>query len=391
MIKNDILLINEDHTIVAQYECKKRDDKEYQTEKELEDKFISDLIEQGYEYLKINNENELKINLRKQIEKLNNISFTEIDWEKFLKQISHHNLDTKGKTKIIQNDRIINLKMEDGTSKNIKIIDEKSIHNNNLQVINQYQTNDGKYKNIYDVSILVNGLPLVHVELKKRGVKLRNAFNQIERYKKDSFWSGIGLFEFVQIYVISNGTETKYFSNTIRENKKENIKKGNKTLDNNSFKFTSYWTDSKNNQIKDLNDFTKTFFSRHAILNIIIKFCVFTAQNELLVMRPYQICAAESILRKVNTTSLNNLWSKEDSGGYIWHTTGSGKTLTSFKTAQILKKNENIDKILFVVDRKDLDYQTIIEYEKYEKNSVSANDSTKELFVCSIIYVVSDD
>ncbi|MGL5591342.1 MAG: type I restriction endonuclease subunit R [Mycoplasmoidaceae bacterium] len=385
MTKNyDILLSKEEGTVVFEYDSEKRKRKTYQSEKDLEDEFINNLKRQGYEFLNINQEKELKINLRNQIEKLNNFKFNEDEWNRFFtNELVNKNFSLVDKTNRIQNDEIINFNTDDNKTINIKILDKKNPQNNILQVINQYETDSGTYKNRYDVTILVNGLPLIHVELKKRGVNLKEAFNQIERYKRESFWADSGLFEYVQLYVISNGTETKYYTNTIREDsidkKIHNKSKKNNTNDTNTFEFTSYWADSKNNPIKDLIDFTKTFFSRHTILNVLTKYCVFTVDKKLLVMRPYQIVGTERIINKVKSTYLNKIWGKENSGGYIWHTTGSGKTLTSFKTAQLLRNDKEIEKILFVVDRQDLDYQTIKEYNNYEKDCVSSNKSSREL------------
>ena len=262
-------------------------------------------------------------------------------------------------------------------TKNIKIIDKSNIHNNKLQVINQYEVNDGNYKNRYDVTILVNGLPLVHVELKRRGVALKEAFNQINRYQRDSFWAGCGLFQYVQIFVISNGTNTKYYSNTTRES---HIKEQNKPLKtertSNTFEFTSFWADATNKIIPDLVDFTRTFFAKHTLLNILTKYCVFTAEEKLLVMRPYQIAATEKILNRIEIATNYKKYGSRDAGGYIWHTTGSGKTLTSFKTARLASKLDYIDKVVFVVDRKDLDYQTMREYDRFEKGAANSNTST---------------
>ena len=384
MIKNyDILISNKDSTVVSEYQSLKRKNTNYQSEKDLEDELIKNLKEQGYEYLKVHHEDELKINLRKQIEKLNNFNFSNDEWIRFLNEkLASKNNDLLVKADIIQNNEIFDFKNDDNKTVNIKILDKKNIHNNILQVINQYETDKGTYKNRYDVTILVNGLPLVHMELKRRGVNLNEAFNQIKRYERESFWAESGFFEYVQLYVISNGTNTKYYSNTIREDsifkRMYNSKKDSEDTD--TFEFTSYWSDVLNNPIKDLVDFTKTFFARHTILNILTKFCVFTVDKKLLVMRPYQIAGTEKIIEKVKSVSLNKIWGKEGSGGYVWHTTGSGKTLTSFKVSQLLKDDPEIDKILFVVDRQDLDYQTIKEYTNYEKDCVSANKSTKELY-----------
>ena len=261
------------------------------------------------------------------------------------------------------------------------MLDKKNIHNNKLQVINQYEEKGGTHDTRYDVTVLVNGLPLVHIELKRRGVAIKEAFNQINRYQRDSFWAGCGLYEYVQIFVISNGTNTKYYSNTTRNYhiKEQGNQRNKSKKTSNSFEFTSYWADGNNKVIPDLMDFTKTFFARHTILNLLTKYCVFTSENLLLVMRPYQISACERILNKIKITSYYKKYGTIEGGGYIWHTTGSGKTLTSFKTAQLACKLECVDKVLFVVDRKDLDYQTMREYDKFEKGAANSNTSTAVL------------
>ena len=277
------------------------------------------------------------------------------------------------------------LKRDDGSTKNITIIDRKNIHNNFLQVINQYEVgkDDGaKYNNRYDVTILVNGFPLVHVELKRRGVAIREAFHQIDRYQRDSFWAGCGLFEYIQIFVISNGTNTKYYSNSTRFNAIKDIKSpatARKGKTSNSFEFTSFWADSNNHVISDLIDFTRTFFAKHTILNILTKYCIFTSENMLMVMRPYQITATERILNRIEIANNYKKYGDVAGGGYIWHTTGSGKTLTSFKTARLASQLSYIDKVLFVVDRKDLDYQTMKEYDRFEKGAANSNTSTAVL------------
>jgi type I restriction enzyme R subunit len=288
------------------------------------------------------------------------------------------------KTRLIQEDYVQVLRRDNGESKNIQLIDKKCIHNNSLQVINQYaiSTEEGAaHDNRYDVTVLVNGLPLIHIELKRRGVPIREAFNQIDRYQRDSFWASSGLYEFVQIFVISNGTNTKYYSNTTRFNhiKDAKAQKTKKSKTSNSFEFTSFWADANNRIIPDLVDFTKTFFCKHTILNILTRYCVFTAENMLLVMRPYQIVATERILNRIEIANNYKKYGTVAGGGYIWHTTGSGKTLTSFKTAQLATKLDYIDKVLFVVDRKDLDYQTMKEYDRFEKGAANSNTSTAVL------------
>lgn len=369
-------------TVVAEYEPLKKKSDSYQSEAALENEFIKMLSEQGYEYLKINDSKGLINNLRTQLEILNDYKFSDNEWDRFYKNsIANNNDGIVQKTKKIQEDHIQVLKKDDGTSRNIYLIDKKNIHNNILQVINQYVEKGGNYENRYDVSILVNGLPLIHIELKRRGVALKEAFNQINRYQRESFWAGSGLYEYIQIFVISNGTNTKYYSNTTRESHiKEKTQTQNRSKKtSNSFEFTSYWADASNKTIPDLVDFTKTFFSKHTILNILTKYCVFTAEELLLVMRPYQIAATERILNKIQISTNYKKMGTIEAGGYIWHTTGSGKTLTSFKTAQLASKLDYIDKVLFVVDRKDLDYQTMREYDRFEKGAANGNRNTKIL------------
>ncbi len=373
---------NSKYTVISKYEPLKKKSDSYQSEAALENEFIKMLSEQGYEYLKINDSKALISNLRTQLEILNDYKFSDNEWDRFYKNsIANNNDGIVQKTKKIQEDHIQVLKKDDGTSRNIYLIDKKNIHNNILQVINQYVEKGGNYENRYDVSVLVNGLPLIHIELKRRGVALKEAFNQINRYQRDSFWAGSGLYEYIQIFVISNGTNTKYYSNTTRESHiKENTQtqtKSKKT--SNSFEFTSYWADASNKTIPDLVDFTRTFFSKHTILNILTKYCVFTAEELLLVMRPYQIAATERILNKIQISTNYKKMGTIEAGGYIWHTTGSGKTLTSFKTAQLASKLDYIDKVLFVVDRKDLDYQTMREYDRFEKGAANGNRNTKIL------------
>lgn len=381
MNKYSIIAEMSDSTVVTEYKPQTTRSDAYQSEAELEKEFIRLLQEQSYEYIKINKEEDLVLNIKKQLELLNNYTFSEEEWKRFFKTvIANPNNEIVEKTKIIQEDYVQVLKRDDGTSKNIYLLDKKNIHNNKLQVINQYENNNGNYKNRYDVTILVNGLPLVHIELKRRGVAIKEAFNQIERYQRDSFWAGLGLYEFIQVFVISNGTNTKYYSNTTRFNHIKNTTiKGVKEKTSNSFEFTSYWADANNKVIADLIDFTKTFFSKHTILNILTKYCVFTAENMLLVMRPYQIVATERIINKIEIATNYKLYGKREGGGYIWHTTGSGKTLTSFKTARMASKLPYIDKVLFVVDRKDLDYQTMREYDRFEKGCANSNRSTEVL------------
>ena len=380
----NIVASTDEATVVAEYsaEYNVRSEK-YQSEAELEREFIQQLTSQGYEYISVHNEAALIANLRKQFELLNDFTFTDSEWNRFFAEcIANTNEGIVEKTRKIQDDHIQILKRDDGTTKNVYLLDKKNIHNNHLQVINQYEETGGKHETRYDVTILVNGLPLVHVELKRRGVAIREAFNQINRYLRDSFWAASGLFEYVQIFVISNGTHTKYYSNTtrnahIKEQNSSERRRSKKT--SNSFEFTSYWADANNKIIPDLVDFTKTFFARHTLLNILTKYCVFTSEDMLLVMRPYQIAAAERILSRIVVSTNYKKMGTIAAGGYIWHTTGSGKTLTSFKTAQLASALPYIDKVLFVVDRKDLDYQTMKEYDRFEKGAANGNTSTRIL------------
>ena len=367
-------------TVVAEYIPEERKETAYQSEAELENEFIKLLTSLGYEYININSEEDLIKNLRLQLERLNNFSFVDSEWEQFYKEcISSANDGIVEKTKKIQIDYVQNLRCNDGSLRNIYLIDKKNIHNNKLQVINQYVEKDGNHETRYDVTVLVNGLPLIHIELKRRGVAIKEAFNQINRYQRDSFWAGCGLYEYIQIFVISNGTHTKYYSNTTRNShiKEQLTSQRNKSKKtSNSFEFTSFWADANNRIIPDLVDFTKTFFAKHTILNILTKYCVFTSEDLLLVMRPYQIVACERILNRIEVANNYKKYGTIEGGGYIWHTTGSGKTLTSFKTAQLACNLPYIDKVLFVVDRKDLDYQTMKEYDRFEKGAANSNTST---------------
>ena len=379
----DIVSQNTQSTVVSHYEkpgvvC----ETSYQSEQDLERDLIDRLQRQGYEYLPIHQEAELVANLRRQMERLNDYQFTDGEWQRFFKtEIANEGKGIEDKAFTIQQDPVKTLRLDDGTYRNIKLIDKKDIHANSTQVINQYEVNDGSHPNRYDVTILVNGLPLVHIELKRRGVLLKEAFNQINRYGRDSFWAGNALFEYVQIFVISNGTETKYYSNTTRQShiKEQGKGKPGKTRTCNSFEFTSYWSDAGNKILGDLEDFTATFFSRHTLLNVLTRFCVFTEQKILMAMRPYQIAATERLLNRIEVAHNSRLYGTRKAGGYVWHTTGSGKTLTSFKAALLATKFPYIDKVLFVVDRKDLDYQTMKEYDRFQKGAANGNTSTKEL------------
>ena len=382
-MKYDLLSENDESTVVAEFEQGFfAAEASYMSEKKLEDQFVAQLGMQEYEFLPVSTEEELIANLRKQLELLNGVSFTDSEWKRFFStNIAKPNTGIIEKTRVIQEDPRFNFTFDNGDMKNIMLLDKQNIHQNRLQVMRQYTPTGGKAKNRYDVTILVNGLPLVHVELKKPGVDIREAFNQIKRYNRESFWADCGLFEYVQIYVISNGTYTKYYSNTTRDlhfnEEDERAKKGQ--VVSNSFEFTSWWTDARNKRIMMLDDFTKTFFAKHTILNILTRFCVFTVDNQLMVMRPYQIAATENILKRIKVAYNNRLFGSIDAGGYIWHTTGSGKTLTSFKTSLLASKLSYIDKVLFVVDRKDLDYQTMREYDKFEKGAANSNSNVAKL------------
>lgn len=383
MSQYNIIAESAEYTVVSEYEHAVSTSEAYQSEAELEKEFIRLLGEQGYEYLPIHTEADLVSNLRTSLEKPNDYRFTDNEWEHFFNEcIANKNDDIVAKTARIQEDYIQVLKRDNGESRNIYLIDKKNIHNNFVQVINQYVEEGGNYDTRYDVTVLVNGLPLVHIELKRRGVQLKEAFNQINRYQRDSFWAGSGLYEYVQIFVISNGTNTKYYSNTTRANhlKEQEVGGRNKSRKtSNSFEFSSFWADSNNKVINDLLDFTKTFFSKHTLLNILTKYCVFTSERMLMVMRPYQIAATERIIQRINVAHNYKFYGSIRGGGYIWHTTGSGKTLTSFKTAQLASGLPCIDKVLFVVDRKDLDYQTMKEYNRFEEGAADGNSSTAVL------------
>lgn len=377
MIENFNIVIQQSNlTVMTRYEEHPRETQRYQSEAALEESFIRQLVAQGYERLDIDNEQGLIENLRVQLEKLNNIRLSDAEWKRlFTQEIANENLNIEDKTERIQRDPIVNILLDNGETKNIRLIDKRDIHNNSVQVLNQYTPTGGTAKNRYDVTILVNGLPLVHVELKRRGIDLKEAFNQINRYGRESFWADNGLFDYVQLFIISNGTFTKYYSNTTRyaHVQEASKQKMRVKIQSNSFEFTSYWADAENHVINDLEDFTKTFLGREALLNILTKYCVFTADKNLMVMRPYQIAATERILLKIQYAHNRRLQGTRRAGGYIWHTTGSGKTLTSFKTAQLASKLPMVDKVLFVVDRKDLDYQTMKEYDNFEKDAANSN------------------
>lgn len=381
----DLISENTQSTVVSRFEHEPSSREAYQSEEQLEKALIEQLQRQGYEYLPIHSEADLVANLRAQLERLNDIRFTDNEWDGFFRtKIANKNATIQDKTRVLQEDRTTQLLMirDNRTYQNLRLLDKHHIHENHLQVINQYVPEGGRHANRYDVTILVNGLPMVHIELKRRGVELREAFNQINRYKRDSFWAGSGLYEYIQLFVISNGTNTKYYSNTTRyQAVKEATTRRYGTAQASmrsqcAYEFTSFWADFENQRITDLEDFTSTFLQKHTILNLLCRYCVFTAEDLLLVMRPYQICATEAILQRILIATNQRQLGQREAGGYIWHTTGSGKTLTSFKTAQLASELPYIDKVLFVVDRKDLDYQTMREYDRFKKGAANSNKST---------------
>lgn len=378
----DMLKCNQ-NTVIDNFIPEIKKEKMYQSEDALEQDFMKRLKSQGYEYLSINSEENLIENLRDKLQQLNEFVFSNNEWTEFYHNvISNGNDDIQKKTSKIQENHVHCINLDTGRTKNIVLIDKNNILNNKLQVINQYTEEEGSRKTRYDVTILVNGLPLIHIELKRRGVAIREAFNQINRYQRDSFWAGSGLYEYVQLFIISNGTHTKYYSNTtrdqlIKDNDEKITRKKRKT--SNSFEFTSFWADANNKVISDLADFTNSFLEKYTILSILTKYCIFTSEQILLVMRPYQIAATEKIINKIEIAKSKNLMGTRLSGGYVWHTTGSGKTLTSYKTAQLASQIPDIKKVLFIVDRKDLDYQTMKEYDRFEKGAANSNTSTKIL------------
>ncbi|EEW9234470.1 TPA: HsdR family type I site-specific deoxyribonuclease [Escherichia coli] len=339
----------------------------YQSEGDLERELIQDLVNQGYEYLPtLNNTKAMLANVREQLQNLNNVEFLEAEWRRFVETWMDKPSDgVVEKARKIHDDYVHDFVFDDGRIQNIYLLDRKNILRNKVQVIKQFEQ-AGTHANRYDVTILVNGLPLVQIELKKRGVAIREAFNQIHRYSKESFNSENSLFKYLQLFVISNGTDTRYFANTTKRDK-------------NSFDFTMNWAKSDNTLIKDLKDFTATFFQKHTLLNVLVNYSVFDSSQTLLVMRPYQIAATERILWKIKSSFTAKNWSKPESGGYIWHTTGSGKTLTSFKAARLATELDFIDKVFFVVDRKDLDYQTMKEYQRFSPDSVNGSENTAGL------------
>ncbi|WP_296139735.1 type I restriction endonuclease subunit R [uncultured Tessaracoccus sp.] len=383
--KFDPIAVSSESTVIAEYIPDEEQETAYQSEAQLEQELIDVLRSQAYEYLPVHTETQLVANLRRQLERLNDLTFSDAEWRQFYSErIASANDGIEEKTVRIQEDHIQLLRRDDGSIKNVRLIDKENIHNNRLQVINQYEVGAGeggaRYANRYDVTILVNGLPMVHVELKRRGVDIREAFNQINRYQRDSFWAGSGLFEYVQLFVISNGTLTKYYSNTTRRQHLSESSGSRRTKrTSNSFEFTSWWADAQNRPLQDLRSFARTFFAKHTLLNILTKYCVLTVDRLLLVMRPYQIVATERILQRIAISTNYRQLGTVAAGGYVWHTTGSGKTLTSFKTAQLATKLPDIDKVLFVVDRKDLDHQTMREYNRFQEGAANSNDSTAVL------------
>lgn len=381
----NILSENSETTVVAHYTpLPVMRDTAYQSESELEHEFIAQLQRQGYAYVPIKDERALIANLRTQLEQLNHFRFTDGEWDRFFKtELAADSKSIEDKAQTIQTDYVKTLRLDDGTERNVYLLNKEDIHANSTQVINQYAVSTGGVRpNRYDVTILVNGLPLVHVELKRRGRSIKEAFNQIARYGRESFWASNALFDYVQIFIISNGTETKYYSNTTRSGhikEQAKLKTTTRPRTSNSFEFTSYWADGTNKVLNDLTDFTATFLSRHTLLNVLTRFCVLTEQKLLMVMRPYQIAATEEVLRQIEKAHNQKTYGTREAGGYVWHTTGSGKTLTSFKTAQLATQIDYIDKVLFVVDRKDLDYQTMKEYDRFQKGAANGNTSSKEL------------
>ena len=339
----------------------------YQTEYALEREFIQDLVDQGYENpFNLTTAEAMLANVRTQLQALNNMEFSDSEWARYVEEYLDKPSDSLvEKTKKIHDNYIYDFVFDDGHIQNIYLVDKKNIARNKVQVISQFEQK-GTYANRYDVTILVNGLPLVQVELKKRGVAIREAFNQVHRYSKESFNSNNSLFKYIQIFVISNGTDSRYFANTIKRDK-------------NSFDFTMNWADKKNTLIKDLKDFTVTFFEKRTLLNVLLTYSVFDTSDTLLIMRPYQIAATERILHKINSSYQAKKWSNLEGGGYIWHTTGSGKTLTSFKAARLATQLDFIDKVFFVVDRKDLDFQTMKEYQRFSPDSVNGSENTAGL------------
>ena len=367
MIDYKAIAESKNFIVLDQYTQEWKVAESYQSESDLEREFITDLQNQGYEYLPaLNTPEALLANVRVQLQALNNVQFSNGEWLRFAETWLDKPSDgIVEKTRKIHDDYVHDFVFDDGRIQNIYLLDKKNIARNKVQVIKQFEQ-AGSHANRYDVTILVNGLPLVQVELKKRGVAIREAFNQVHRYSKESFNSLHSLFQYLQLFVITNGTDSRYFANTTQRNK-------------NSFDFTMNWAKADNSLIKDLKDFTATFFQKHTLLNVLLHYSVFDVSNTLLVMRPYQIAATERILWKIRSSHQAKNWSNTESGGFIWHTTGSGKTLTSFKAARLATELDFIDKVFFVVDRKDLDYQTMKEYDRFEKGAANSNTSTAVL------------
>lgn len=354
------------YTVLDKYIKAKQTSDSYQSESDLERELIQDLRNQGYEFISVKSQSAMLSNVREQLQNLNGVVFNDSEWRRFTEQYLDNPSDgILDKTRKIHIDYICDFIFDDERLENIYLIDKKNLMRNKVQIIQQFEQ-AGSHANRYDVTILVNGLPLVQIELKKRGVAIREAFNQIHRYSKESFNSENSLFKYLQLFVISNGTDTRYFANTTKRDK-------------NSFDFTMNWAKSDNTLIKDLKDFTATFFQKHTLLNVLVNYSVFDSSQTLLVMRPYQIAATERILWKIKSSFTAKNWSKPESGGYIWHTTGSGKTLTSFKAARLATELDFIDKVFFVVDRKDLDYQTMKEYQRFSPDSVNGSENTAGL------------
>jgi type I restriction enzyme R subunit len=339
----------------------------YQSEADLERELIEDLVSQGYEFVgDLNSPEKMLENAKLQLELLNDVEFLDSEWLRFVEQYLDKPSDNIiDKTRKIHDDYIYDFVFDDGHIENIYLLDKNNVSHNKIQVIKQFEQ-AGTHANRYDVTILVNGLPLVQIELKKRGVAIREAFNQVHRYSKESFNTESSLYKYLQLFIISNGTDTRYFANTTKRDK-------------NSFDFTVNWAKSDNSLIKDLKDFTATFFQKKTLLDVLIHYSVFDVSNTLLVMRPYQIAATERILWKIKSAYQAKTWSNTESGGYVWHTTGSGKTLTSFKAARLATSLKFIDKVFFVVDRKDLDYQTMKEYQRFSPDSVNGSENTAGL------------
>lgn len=380
-----VLVDADDMTVLSSYEPVSQGSSAYQSEAALEDRLIQILSTQGVTHLPITSEEQLLANIRHCMNELNGVTLTDGEWKSFLNEYLARGTDgVAQKAEKFQRNPRYSLRRDDGTTKNLDIVDKRNVNRNKVQVINQYVPGGGTYANRYDVTILVNGLPLVHIELKKRGGSIREAFNQIDRYGRESFWADSALFEWVQVFVISNGTLTKYYANTTRaKHVREQAAQSSpaqRRRQSGTFEYTNWWADAKNNVIADLEDFARTFLAKRTLLNVLCRYCVLTEAGDLMVMRPYQIAATERVLQRVLIGESNpKLLGTLAAGGYVWHTTGSGKTLTSFKCAQLASQMEGVDQVLFVVDRKDLDYQTMREYEKFQKGAVNGSKSAAVL------------